>query len=77
MPQKKRVSHAQLCKVGCFFEKHCGGLDGFLLKAGLEVEQIGLERGNLTHFLKKGLLNMKYLLLMIYVPGFKERSRVF
>ena len=32
----------------------------FLLKAGLEVEQIGLESGNLTHYLKKGLLKMKY-----------------
>ena len=32
----------------------------FLLKTGLEVEQIGLESGNLTHYLKKGLLKMKY-----------------
>lgn len=32
----------------------------FLLKTGLEIEQIGLESGNLTHYLKKGLLKMKY-----------------
>jgi transposase len=32
----------------------------FLLKTGFEVEQIGLESGNLTHYLKKGLLKMKY-----------------
>jgi transposase len=32
----------------------------FLQKSGLEIEQIGLESGNLTHYLKKGLLKMKY-----------------
>lgn len=32
----------------------------FLLKTGLEVEQIGLESGNLTHYLKSGLLKKKY-----------------
>ena len=32
----------------------------FLLKTGLEVEQIGLESGNLTHYLKNGLLRKKY-----------------
>ncbi|MFI5343157.1 MAG: IS110 family transposase [Chlamydiales bacterium] len=32
----------------------------FLEKTGLEIEQIGLETGNLTHYLKKGLLKMKY-----------------
>ncbi len=32
----------------------------FLQKTGLEIEQIGLESGNLTHYLKKGLLKMSY-----------------
>jgi transposase len=32
----------------------------FLKKADLEIEQIGLESGNLTHYLKKGLLKMGY-----------------
>ena len=32
----------------------------FLLKTGIEIEQIGLESGNLTHYLKKGLLKRKY-----------------
>lgn len=32
----------------------------FLLKTGLEVDQIGLESGSLTHYLKKGLLKMEY-----------------
>lgn len=32
----------------------------FLLKTDLGVEQIGLESGNLTHYLKKGLLKMQY-----------------
>jgi transposase len=32
----------------------------FLLKTGLEIEQIGLESGNLTHYLKTGLLKRKY-----------------
>lgn len=32
----------------------------FLQKTGLEIEQIGLESGNLTHYLKKGLLKMNY-----------------
>ena len=35
-------------------------IDVFLKKTGLEIEQIGLESGNLTHYLKKGLLKMKY-----------------
>ncbi len=32
----------------------------FLLETGLEIEKIGLESGSLTHYLKKGLLKMKY-----------------
>lgn len=32
----------------------------FLKKTGLEIGQIGLESGNLTHYLKKGLLKMNY-----------------
>ena len=32
----------------------------FLFKTGLEIEQIGLESGNLTHYLKTGLLKKKY-----------------
>lgn len=37
----------------------------FLLKTGLEIEQIGLESGNLTHYLKKGLLKMKYQVVVM------------
>lgn len=32
----------------------------FLIKTGLEIEQIGLESGNLTHYLKTGLMKKKY-----------------
>lgn len=32
----------------------------FLLKTNLPIEQIGLESGNLTHYLKKGLLTHNY-----------------
>ena len=32
----------------------------FLKGAGFEIERIGLESGNLTHYLKKGLLKMGY-----------------
>lgn len=32
----------------------------FLKESKLEIEQIGLESGNLTHYLKKGLLKMNY-----------------
>jgi transposase len=32
----------------------------FLKKTGLQIEQIGLESGNLSHYLKKGLLKMSY-----------------
>jgi transposase len=32
----------------------------FLFKTGLVIEQIGLESGNLTHYLKKGLLKKGY-----------------
>jgi len=35
-------------------------IDAFLRQTGLEIEQIGLESGNLTHYLKKGLLKIKY-----------------
>jgi transposase len=35
-------------------------IGGFLLGAGLEIAKIGLESGNLTHYLTKGLLSMKY-----------------
>lgn len=35
-------------------------IGAFLQKTGLKIEQIGLESGNLTHYLKKGLLKMKY-----------------
>jgi transposase len=37
----------------------------FLLKTGIEVEQIGLESGNLTHYLKKGLLERKYQVIVM------------
>jgi transposase len=33
---------------------------GFLMGTGLEIEKIGLESGNLTHWIKKGLLEMNY-----------------
>ena len=32
----------------------------FLLKTQLEIEQIGLESGSLTHYLKNGLLKRGY-----------------
>src|SRR3954462_38239 len=32
----------------------------FLRKTGIEIEHIGLESGNLTHYLKSGLLKRKY-----------------
>lgn len=32
----------------------------FLVKTGLEIERIGLESGNLTHYLKRGLLKENY-----------------
>lgn len=35
-------------------------VDDFLKKTGLEIELIGLESGNLTHYLKKGLLKNGY-----------------
>jgi len=35
-------------------------IGGFLLGTGLEITKIGLESGNLTHYLTKGLLSMKY-----------------
>jgi transposase len=35
-------------------------IDEFLRQTELEIEQIGLESGNLTHYLKKGLLKLGY-----------------
>lgn len=35
-------------------------IGGFLLGTGLEIIKIGLESGNLTHYLTKGLLAMNY-----------------
>jgi len=35
-------------------------VNDFLKKAGFEIELIGLESGNLTHYLKKGLMKMGY-----------------
>src|ERR1700689_3807730 len=35
-------------------------IDDFLKKSELKIEQIGLESGSLTHYLKKGLLKMNY-----------------
>lgn len=40
-------------------------IGNFLKKSGLEIEQIGLESGNLTHYLKKGLLKMKYQVVVM------------
>lgn len=37
----------------------------FLQKTKLEIEQIGLESGNLTHYLKKGLLKMGYKVVVM------------
>lgn len=36
------------------------GIGGFLIGTGLKIEKIGLESGNLTHYLKKGLNEMGY-----------------
>lgn len=35
-------------------------IGGFLMGTGLKIEKIGLESGNLTHYLKKGLQEMGY-----------------
>src|SRR3989338_1325607 len=35
-------------------------IGGYLLGTGLKITKIGLESGNLTHYLTKGLLSMKY-----------------
>lgn len=40
-------------------------IDQFLVKTGLEIEQIGLESGNLTHYLKNGLLKRKYRVVVM------------
>ena len=40
-------------------------IDNFLKKSQLEIEKIGLESGNLTHYLKKGLLKMKYQVVVM------------
>ena len=37
----------------------------FLVEARFEIEQIGLESGNLTHYLKKGLAKMKYKVVVM------------
>lgn len=36
------------------------GIGGFLMGTGLKIEKIGLETGNLTHYLKKGLQEMGF-----------------
>ena len=36
------------------------GISGFLMGTGFKIEKIGLESGNLTHYLKKGLQEMGY-----------------
>jgi transposase len=36
------------------------GIGGFLLGTGLKIEKIGLESGNLTHYLKKGLQELGF-----------------
>jgi transposase len=36
------------------------GIGGFLMGTGLKIEKIGLESGNLTHYLKKGLQEMGF-----------------
>jgi transposase len=36
------------------------GISGFLIGTGLKIEKIGLESGNLTHYLKKGLQESGY-----------------
>lgn len=41
------------------------GIGGFLLGTGLEVTKIGLESGNLTHYLTKGLLSMNYEVIVM------------
>lgn len=40
-------------------------IHNFLKTTGLEIEQIGLESGNLTHYLKKGLLQMQYRVVVM------------
>lgn len=40
-------------------------VNDFLKKTKLEIEQIGLESGNLTHYLKKGLLKMEYRVVVM------------
>lgn len=40
-------------------------IGGFLLGTGLEITKIGLESGNLTHYLTKGLLSMKYEVIVM------------
>ena len=37
----------------------------FLEKSKLEIEKIGLESGNLTHYLKKGLMKMQYRVVVM------------
>jgi transposase len=40
-------------------------ISGFLLGTGLEIAKIGLESGNLTHYLTKGLLSMNYEVIVM------------
>lgn len=40
-------------------------IDAFLRKTGLEIKKIGLESGNLTHYLKKGLLKAGYQVVVM------------
>lgn len=56
--QGKRVQEGEV-------ESHPDAIDQFLTKTGLEIEQIGLESGNLTHYLKKGLLKKKYKVIVM------------
>lgn len=41
------------------------GVGGFLLGTGLKIEKIGLESGNLTHYLKKGLQEAGYEVIVM------------
>lgn len=51
--QGKRVTEAEVVATP-------EAIHQFLLETKLEIIQIGLESGNLTHYLKKGLLNKNY-----------------
>lgn len=51
--------------VECDVDSTPEAIDAFLCKTGLDVEKIGLESGNLSHYLKKGLLKMKYQVIVM------------